>query len=105
MKEIEFTLPSGKKVKMRECTGLDEFTAGRKFIGKTEDEKIYQPWEIIAKCIIELDGAKGCKGYEELLKLSTKDLNALLLIYNNLNTPTSEELKEIRSFFPDISTS
>uniref|UniRef100_A0A7C6A8G2 Uncharacterized protein n=1 Tax=candidate division WOR-3 bacterium TaxID=2052148 RepID=A0A7C6A8G2_UNCW3 len=85
---------------MRECTGLDEFAAVRKFIGKAEDEKVYQPWEIIARCIVELDGSKGCKGYEELLKLSTKDLNVLLLAYNQLNTPTPEELKEIRGFFP-----
>jgi hypothetical protein len=104
MKEIEFVLPSsGKKIKMRESTGLDELTARRKFIGKSEDEKANQPWELIAKCITSIDGEKPPKGFEDLLKLSTKDLNVLLLAFNNINLPTEQELKDLRGFFPQLS--
>jgi hypothetical protein len=104
MKEIEFTLPSsGKKVKMRESTGIDELTARRKFIGKSEDEKINQPWELIAKCIVSIDGEKNPpKGYEDLLKFTTKDLNVLLLAFNNINVPNEQELKDLRDFFPGL---
>jgi|GEM_PF-2079256 len=98
-KEIEFRLPSGKKVKMRESTGLDQLAARRKFIGKSDDDKANIPWEEIALCIIEIEGLKSVKGFEQLLQLTNKDLTALLFAYNQLNTPTDEEMKDLKSFF------
>jgi len=102
MKEIDFTLPSGKKVRLREWTGLDRLISLRKFIGKPEEEK--NEWfihELISQCIVSLDGFdKPPKGYEELIKLSGKDLSVLILAFTELNTPTADELKEIRGFFP-----
>jgi len=99
MREIEFTLPSGKKVKMRESTGLDQLAARRRFIGKDADEKASIPWEEISSCIIEIEGMKSVKGYEQLLQLSNKDLTALLFAYNEFNTLTAEEMKDLKSFF------
>lgn len=99
LKEIEFTLPSGKKVKMRESTGLDQLAARRKFIGRDEVDKGMVVWEEISRCIIELEGVKKVDGYEKLLTLSNKDLTALLFAYNQLNTPTEEETKELVGFF------
>jgi len=104
MKEITFKLPSGKEVVMRESTGLDELVAAKKFTGKSDEDKVYQPWELIAKCIVKLDNSdKSLKGYEDLLKLSTKDLQILLLAFNQINVPTEQELKDLRSFFPGLS--
>lgn len=99
MKEIEFPLPSGKKVKMRESTGLDQLAARRRFIGKDEDEKNMLPWEEISKCIIKIEGIKQINGYEDLLPLTNKDLTALLWVYNQINTPTGEEMRDLKSFF------
>ncbi|MGB3341328.1 MAG: hypothetical protein WBB37_07600 [bacterium] len=104
-KEIEFTLPSGKKIRMRESTGLDQLAAKRRFIGKGDDEKANTPWEEIANCIIEIEGMKSVKGYEQLLQLTNKDLVALLFAYNQFNTPTEEEMKDLKSFFVPGKTS
>jgi len=105
MREIEFKLPSGKKVKMRESTGLDQLAARRRFIGKSDDEKTNVPWEEISGCIIEIEGMKSVKGYEQLLQLSNKDLTALLFAYNEFNTLTAEEMKDLKSFFVSGKTS
>jgi len=99
MKEIEFKLPSGKKVKMRESTGLDQLAARRRFIGKDEDEKAMMVWEEIARCVVEIEGIKKVEGYEGLLQLSNKDLVALLYAYNQINTPSTQEMEDLKSFF------
>lgn len=104
-KEIEFDLPSGKKVKMRESTGLDQLAARRRFIGQSDDEKANIPWEEISNCIIEIEGMKSVKGYEQLLQLTNKDLVALLFAYNQFNTPTEDEMKDLKSFFVSGKTS
>lgn len=105
MREIEFKLSSGKKVKMRESTGLDQLAARRKFVGADADEKTNIPWEEISYCIIEIEGIKTVKGYEQLLRLSNKDLTALLFAYNEFNTLTAEEMKDLKSFFVSEKTS
>jgi len=98
MKVIELVLPSsGKKVKMREATGLDEWAASRKFLDKDENEKRMEPFELIARCV-EIDG-KRLSGYEEILKLSTKDIEFLMLAFNKLNTLTQEEVRRLDDFF------
>ncbi len=98
MKKIEIILPSsGKRVVMREATGLDEWAASRKFLEKSDDEKKMEPFELIARCI-EIEEQK-VSGYEELLKLPSKDLEFLLLAYNRLNTLTQEEIKKLDNFF------
>ncbi len=99
MKEIEFKLPSGKKIRMREMTGLDQVTTIRKFIGKSDDEKDLKAFNDIALCIVEIEGKPKPKGYEDLLDLSNKDLAALLLAYNQLNTLTRKEIEELNGFF------
>lgn len=99
MKEIEFKLPSGKKVKMREMTGLDQVTTIRKFIGKSDDEKDLKVFNDIALCIVEIEGKPKPKGYEDLLDLSNKDMTALLMAYNQLNILTSKEIEDLNGFF------
>ena len=99
MKEIEFKLPNGKKVTMRELTGLDQVITMRKFIGKSDEEKEFRVWNEIALCIVEIEGLPKPKGYEDLLPLSNKDLAALLLAYNNLNVLTPKEIEDLKSFF------
>lgn len=97
-KEFDFTLPSGKIVRMRESTGLDQMAAESRFIGKPENERLMKPWEDIAKCILMLDG-QPVSGYEQLLPLTNKDLAMLLFAYQQINTPTAQEVEDLKSFF------
>ncbi|HEX7319719.1 MAG TPA: hypothetical protein VF399_05110, partial [bacterium] len=99
MNEIQLTLPSGKKVKMREMIGLDQVATIRKFIGKSEEEKELKTFNEVALCIVEIEGMKKPQGYEDLLTLSNKDLTALLLAYNELNTLNPKEIEDLKSFF------
>jgi len=100
IKPIPFTLPSGKKIKMRELTGLDQVITIKRFIGKNQDEKEgFKTFDEIAQCIVEIDGMKKPQGYEDLLTLSNKDLTALLLAYNELNTLNPKEIEDLKSFF------
>lgn len=99
MKEIEFKLPSGKKAKMRELTGLDQVATIRKFIGKSDEEKDLKTFNEIALCIVEIEGLKKPQGYEDLLTLSNKDLTALVMAYNELNTLNAKEIEDLKSFF------
>ena len=108
MKTITFKLPSGTSVTMRECTGNDEFAAAQKFLGKKPDERQFESWDTIARTCSAIGGIKpGPTGYEyeQILQLSTKDLKALLLAFNQMNAPTVEELEDVKSFFAPGSSS
>ncbi len=98
-KDKPFKLPSGKKVTMREMTGLDQLATIRKFIGKSDDEKDFKVFNDIALCIVEIEGKPKPKGYEDLLDLSNKDLTALLMAYNRLNILTPKEIEDLNDFF------
>ncbi len=98
MRKVEVTLPSsGKKAVVREATGMDEFAAARKFLNADEAEKNMENLEILARCT-EIDG-KPLGGYEELLRLPSKDISFLFLVFRRLNTLSNEEVQRIDDFF------
>ncbi len=102
MKKIELVLPSsGKRVTMREATGLDEFQASRKFLDKDDHEKAaLEGLEVLAKTV-EIDG-KQLNGYEELLTLPAKDIEFLLLAYNKLNRLSLQETKTLQANLGEV---
>lgn len=98
----EFKLPSGRVIKMRPATGLDEYRALRKLLDRPEAERErLMPLEIAAYCI-EVDG-KTLSGHEELLTWETRDLTAILTIYNELNSLKASDIAALRAQLGDNS--
>ena len=106
MKEFPFTLPSGRKIVLRESTGSDELAAFRR-CGAKPEELEHQQFELIASNVLSLSGgglSQGSPGtvpktdgYESLLSLPSKDRQSLPILWNRINLPTAAEVAALRS--------
>lgn len=97
MKEFPFTLPSGRKIVLRESTGLDELAAFRR-CGTKPEEQEHQQYELVASNLISCEGIPlELTGYERLLRLTSKDRQALSVLWNKINMPSAAEVKVLRA--------
>jgi hypothetical protein len=109
VKEFPFTLPSGRRIVLRESTGLDELAAFRR-CGTKPEEQEHQQFELIASNVVggEVSAAKTgtvplgglsplSPGYESLLSLPSKDRQSLPVLWNRINLPTAAEVQALRA--------
>lgn len=97
MKEFPFTLPSGRKIVLRESTGSDELTAFRR-CGTKPEEQEHQQYELVSSNLISCEGVPlELTGYERLMRLTSKDRQALSVLWNKVNMPTAAEVKALRA--------
>ena len=97
MKEFPFTLPSGRKIVLRESTGLDELAAFRR-CGTKPEEQEHQQYELVASNLISCEGIPlELTGYERLIALTSKDRQALSVLWNKVNMPTAAEVIALRA--------
>jgi hypothetical protein len=97
VKEFPFTLPSGRKVVLRESTGSDELAAFRRCGTKTEEQE-HQQYELVSSNLISCEGIPlELTGYERLMRLTSKDRQALSVLWNKINMPTAAEVKALRA--------
>jgi len=97
MKEFPFKLPSGRRIVLRESTGLDELAAFRR-CGTKPEEQEHQQYELVAANLISCEGIPlELTGYERLMRLTSKDRQALSVLWNKINMPTAAEVKALRA--------
>jgi hypothetical protein len=97
MNQFPFTLPSGRRIVLRESTGSDEFAAFRR-CGAKPEELEHQQFELIASNLVSCQGIPPeLTGYERLVRLTSKDRQSLPYLWNRINLPTAAEVVALRS--------
>lgn len=99
MESLKLKLPSGLVVQLRELNGLDSVVAARA-AAKYEDESLRPQILALAEAgqTVERLGEKhGPFDFSELLKLSNKDQQALLLVHSDRNTLSVAELASLKA--------
>jgi len=97
VKEFPFTLPSGRRIVLRESTGSDELAAFRR-CGTKPEEQEHQQFELIASNLVSCQGIPPeLTGYERLVRLTSKDRQSLPYLWNRINLPTAAEVVALRS--------